>query len=96
MKITYKEIAKAAGCSVSKVEGDKRKGLFDKEDLASVAGYIVLTLGTQAEASSDYDDEELEDTRPGLPGLPKAHGGKVPPVSAPAKVGTHSSFEWEA
>ena len=44
MKITYKEIAEAAGCSVSKVEGDRRKGIFDKDSLVSVAQYITRVI----------------------------------------------------
>lgn len=41
MKITYKEIAAAAGVSLSKVEGDRREGKFDKQDLKSIALYIT-------------------------------------------------------
>lgn len=60
MKVTYKEIAKAASVSVSKVEGDKRKGAFDKGDLKSIAFYI---MGIMRARISKPDEADLVQAR---------------------------------
>jgi hypothetical protein len=47
MKVTYQEIADAAGVSLSTAEQDKRAGLFDKKSLQSIALYIASRVKTQ-------------------------------------------------
>jgi hypothetical protein len=83
MKVTYKEIAEAAGVSVSKAEDDRRRGLFDKADLRSVAQYITRTLSGAA--------EHVRLAKKAV-GIPESSPGE-PTLGAAPKV---RSFEWES
>lgn len=69
MKVSYQEIADAAGVSLSKVEGDKRAGRFDKQDLKSIALYIANAVKVHAVPAAEFAAPADATEKPKLPGF---------------------------